>query len=442
MRKKFLSVLIVFVMLLAALVSLRLNKVPVYAASPDMKIIVPAYFGTNADYWSTMTTQAGLYPGKIYAIINVNSGPGTQTDSVLLSRIVAFRSAGGKILAYVNTFDYPTQTFLPIATVKQDVDDWYSWYVNGGVSQIDGVFYDQMYPWNGGQEAFYRNLYTYVKEKDANDLVVGNPGGNTSETYVEYNGNRLTDVICTFETEYSRIPSWPFQSWQANYSYDRFYFLPHSASTSAQMLDALNQAVARNYGWFYCTDDSMEGDGNPWNTLPAYFAEMCSAVNAVGTSTYPEITVDGNGADWALLPSLATGAATLHTLKVTNDAARLYLLIEGSDLNVTSNFYIDTDNDSSTGYNAYGWEVNGSDYMIENNILYKHNGSGWSWTPVATLDSSQFVRLNAVIEAGIPLSLMNINAGSTIRIGFIKNNSQNERLPVFGEELGLQRLLP
>ncbi len=442
MKKRFMSILIVFVMLLAALVIFPLNREPAYAVSPGMKVIVPAYFGTNTDYWSIMTAQAGLYPGKIYAVINVNSGPGTETDSVLLSRIVAFRNAGGKILAYVNTFDYPTQTFLPVSTVKQDVDDWYEWYASGSVSQIDGVFYDQMYPWNGGQETFYRSLYTYVKNKDAKDLVVGNPGGSTSETYVEYNGNRLTDVICTFETEYGQISTWPFQSWQANYSYDRFYFLPHTASTAAQMQDALNQAVSGNYGWFYCTDDSIEGDGNPWDTLPAYFAEMCSAVNAVGTSAYPAITVNGNADDWASISSLATGSTTIKTMKVTNDATMLYLLIEGSDLNVTSNFYLDTDNNISTGYNASGWGANGSDYMIENDILYRHNGSGWSWTQVAALSSSQFVRQNTVIEAGVPISLMNVTAGSLIRLGFIKNNSSTDRLPAAGEVFCSQTLLP
>ncbi len=166
------------------------------ASTTSMKIMVPAYFGDNSTYWSTMTTQASSHPGMIYAIINVNSGPGTAEDNTLLSLITTFRNAGGKILAYVNTWG--SSTILPESTIKPDIDKWYSWYG----SQVDGVFFDQMYPYNGGFETEYGDLYNYVKSKDANDMVVGNPGGNTSETYVQYNGNRITDAICTFEDTY------------------------------------------------------------------------------------------------------------------------------------------------------------------------------------------------------------------------------------------------
>jgi hypothetical protein len=169
------------------------------AAVTKMHIIVPAYFYTDAALWNQMNEHAALYPNMIYAIINRINGPGNAPDPVYLSRITAFRKAGGKILVYVNTYDYPA--FKPVREfiVKSDVDKWFNWYGD----EIDGVFHDQMYPASGGQERFYRNLYRYVKNKKTDAIVVGNPGGHTSPAYLTWNGHRLTDVICTFENAHA-----------------------------------------------------------------------------------------------------------------------------------------------------------------------------------------------------------------------------------------------
>lgn len=398
-----------------------------------MKMMVPAYFYTNRALWEQMNTQASRNPNMIYAIVNSVNGPGYYFDSTYLSRMSSFRQAGGKILVYVNTYDYPTFTPIPETKVKADVDQWYAWYG----SEIDGVFYDQMYPAIGGQETFYRNLYKYVKYKDPSDIVVGNPGGHSSPSYVETNGKRLTDVICTFENVHTLIPTWPFQQWQESFSYQRFYFLPHSAPTVSDMYHALNEAVARNYGWFYCTNDVMP---NPWDTLPSYFTEMCAAVNAVSTGRLPTIVVDGSSADWNSILPIVTDTTSVQRLKIVNNASTFFLLIEGNDLNTYSNIYLNTDSDVTTGYNASGWTTpNGSDYMIENNTLYVHAGEGWSWTPVATLLTSQLIKTNTAIELGLPLSTLGIVRGTKISAGYIKNIS-GDRLPRLSSSMAIKAI--
>jgi len=401
-----------------------------------MKMIVPAYWVTTHGNWLTLTAEAGLYPNMIYAIINTaSSGPGGSVDNILLQKIVDFRNAGGKVLVYVNTWDYPTFTKIPEATVKSDVDKWYSWYVYESASQIDGVFFDQVYPYDGGEEQFYRNLYVYVKGKDANDIVVCNAGGNTSENYVEWNGDRVSDVICTFENVPSLIDSWPFQPWQQDYSYDRFYLLFHTTSTASQMRDNFEEALDRDFGWFYSTSGVMP---MPWDIVPPYMAEMCSLMNAHngGSDNRAPITVDGNASDWSEVSALATGTTSVQSLKATSDGGSLYILVQGTDMDGGyPDFLFDTDNDTSTGYNMYSWATNGCDMLIENNYLYDHNGgrTSWSWTQLTALGA--YVRNSTVIELSIPLATMGLEDEDVICIGFTKSSSQTERLPMEGGTL-------
>jgi chitodextrinase len=398
------------------------------AISSNMKMIIPAYWVATDPNWLAITSEAALYPGLIYAIVNTaSSGPGGAVDPVLLAKMTDFHNAGGKILVYVNTYDYPTFTPIPEATVKSDVDKWYNWYGN---SIIDGVFFDQMYPWDGGQEQFYRNIYVHVKSKSAQDIVVGNPGGWSTPTYVEWNGNRVSDVICTFEREYTVIagpPAWEYQAWQSGFTYDRFYFLPHSAPTAANMEAMITEAMNHDYGWFYCTSGTMP---NPWPTLPPYFQQMCNSLFG-STGGRASITIDGDASDWASVPALATGTTSVQTLKAVSDAGSLYLLIQGTNISgSTPQFLINSDNSNTTGYNEPSWAANGCDRLIENNYLYKHNTSGWSWTQLTAI--GQHVINSTTLEVKIPLATIGITSGSTIRIGFMKSNSSTERLPMNG----------
>jgi hypothetical protein len=393
----------------------------------NLNMIVPAYFNGYSPYWDTLINNASQMPGKIYAIMNAFNGPWPAFDSVLKARITDFRNAGGKILVYVNTYNYPSVP-RPIDSVKLEVDTWYSWYG----PEVDGVFYDQMYPATGGLESFYRELYLHAKMVDCDGLVVGNPGAHTSETYLNWNGNRVTDVLCTFENVVGEISNWTPQPWQDNYTRDRFYFLIHTAPGTEDMYYSLNEALARGYGWFYCTDRLMP---NPWDGVSAYMNEMTRAVKAVHNGTYPAITVDGNVNDWATVLPLATGTTTVQTFKMANSDTTLHFLVQGTGLNVTSNIYLNTDNDRNTGYAPSVWRwPNGCDFMIENNVVYQNIGGGWSWNPVATLTASQFYRDDNVIEIAVPLSVLGITNDAFIHAGFIKNSS-GDQLPKPGASM-------
>ena len=116
--------------------------------------------------------------------------------------------------------------------------------------------------------------------------------------------------------------------------------------------------------------------------------------------TYAHITVDGSTSDWAGVPALATAPATntavsFASLYAANDNDWLYLRFTlhapgapFSDFN--THVFIDTDNNSSTGYHPSGLTI-GSEMMIESGTGYdERNGSfnagtisglGWLLSP-------------------------------------------------------------
>ncbi|GAB4051576.1 fibronectin type III domain-containing protein [Catellatospora paridis] len=154
---------------------------------------------------------------------------------------------------------------------------------------------------------------------------------------------------------------------------------------------------------------------------------------------YPAITVDGSAGDWASVTPVLSGGTGVQSVSVTNNGTTLYLCVKGTSLNVLGQFFLNTDNNTGTGYNAAGWtNPSGGDYMLENANLYDHGGSGWSWTPLGAMT---FVRNDTVIEAAIPLSSLGLTPGTQFRLGYIKNNT-TDRLPTAGGTFPAVTLLP
>ena len=136
-------------------------------------------------------------------------------------------------------------------------------------------------------------------------------------------------------------------------------------------------------------------------------------------------SVNGNASEWSSIPVLAQkSTGNINILKTSYSKNNLYLLITGKSLNVKSQFYIDVDNNATTGYKV--GEV-GSEFLIENNVLYKYSGTngGWKWTKVASISIS---KNGSVIEVAIPITSINIARGSTISVYFLCNDNRAESL--------------
>lgn len=224
----------------------------------NKKILIPAYFYPGVE-WNQLISLASTYGSKLRAIANPNSGPGISYDSNYYDTLHAFTLAGGYGYGYIHT-SYGTRN---INDVKADIDNWYNWY------NIYGFFVDEMDNVTG-HEAYYQEIYNYIKGLWSGFLVIGNPGTTTIESYLYYLGNRVVDVLCCFEGS-SDYSSWYNSSWTNGYSADNFCSLCYGCTSKVTALNYLDHALNEaNSEYFYATDDVLP---NPWDTLPTWDVE-------------------------------------------------------------------------------------------------------------------------------------------------------------------------
>lgn len=148
------------------------------------------------------------------------------------------------------------------------------------------------------------------------------------------------------------------------------------------------------------------------------------------------ITIDGNAGEWGSTAAISTATGQSATsIKVTNDQNYIYFCIQGSNMGQNDEIFIDTDNNSSTGYIDWAWTNTGCDYMIENGTLYSHptNSSAWEWTNLGSQNVTVSKNSN-VKELRVAKSALG-NVNGTIKVGYKDiNDSWNTiaTLPVSG----------
>lgn len=240
------------------------NSTEIPLSENSINIMVPAYFDpeVNHELWMRLCDQARKMPGRIYAIVNPSNGPGKEKDLVYLNAINRFKSSGGRVLGYV-----PTGYGLrDISDVESYIDCWYQWY------DVDGIFLDEQAGlYQPGYVEHYRDIYTYIK-KYSNNLVVGNPGGETRTSYIPY-----SDVIFRYENTGLEFSSAENGYWINFFNRSNFGAFVYQTESWKECIDSADQL---NYGWIYITDDVLD---NPWDTLPYYFEEMCNYLNLFST---------------------------------------------------------------------------------------------------------------------------------------------------------------
>ncbi len=161
-----------------------------------------------------------------------------------------------------------------------------------------------------------------------------------------------------------------------------------------------------------------------WLDLGSFTVGGTSTPTPTPTPVPGSITVDGNASDWSNISSLSTATGQSATsLKVTNDSNYIYICAQGSGLGTNSQFYINSDNNSSTGYQDSAWSSSGCDYLIELGKLYSHpdNSSTWSWNDLGTANVT-ISSNSSVYEVRIAKSAIS-NLSNTFSIGFKDVNS-------------------
>jgi hypothetical protein len=159
-------------------------------------------------------------------------------------------------------------------------------------------------------------------------------------------------------------------AWVHKYPPDRFWHIVYGMSAD-QLPAALELAKQRNAGWVYLTQET----GNPYDSPPQYWKAEAEAVEQQGVqapfaSAWRD-SFDDQGARMRGRTSIRWGGASANW-----------------------QIFLDTDQNSKTGYNGGGIVV-GAEYMFETEggtaRLWQYAGAGtdWNWTEVAanaTLD--------------------------------------------------------
>jgi hypothetical protein len=107
-------------------------------------------------------------------------------------------------------------------------------------------------------------------------------------------------------------------------------------------------------------------------------------------------------------------------LSLTYSGSTLQLKIVGTKLNTKSQFYLDTDNNKTTGFRIDGSKL-GYDYLVENATLYKYSGrnNSWSWTKVTAVTCN---KTNTAISVTVALKNLGLRSGAVVPTLFRSND--------------------
>lgn len=274
-------------------------------------VAVPSYLSPSSQ-WATMDAK---FPAVSLAIINPASGPGSSSSPSTAALVANAQGAGLQVLGYVDT----GYTTIPIATVKANVDKYFSWY------DPDGIFFDDVTNTTGGtEEAYYSALYTYVKAKTSSraKLVVLNPGGKTSVDYAAF-----ADVIMTAEENgAAAYLARTADAWELSAAPGSLWHAVYNCS-AANLAAVVAQSRALNAGLLYVTDDVLP---NPYDVLPTYLASECTAVATGGGA----VLAGAAAATAQIVSSTSSSAVTTKTNTLATLAASnsVHLAFVGLDI--------------------------------------------------------------------------------------------------------------
>ncbi|MFN8514154.1 MAG: spherulation-specific family 4 protein [Chloroflexia bacterium] len=194
------------------------------------RIAIPSYFYPSSESTSAWDRLNASAPAVGVAIINPNSGPGTEINQDYVDQVARTRQAHVLVLGYVST-QYGQRDS---GTVGDEIAAYYSWY------QVDGIFLDEAST-DCANLAYYQALYDAIKEHGPAMKVAINPGTATNECYMG-----VADIVLTFEDTYANyVANYSAPAWTSNYAAGRFWHLIHTTGTIPEMQQAMALSKVR-----------------------------------------------------------------------------------------------------------------------------------------------------------------------------------------------------
>lgn len=233
-----------------------------------VNLLVPAYIypsGVGLTYWDQLAAAAHTVP--LTVILNINNGPGTESQPIFVTVADKVRHAGGNIAGYV----YTKYGKRPLAAVEADIALYSSLHYD-----INGIFIDEMAndptPTN---LKYFATLYHCIKTGHPDWHVFGNPGTTTDRAFLDGPLGRTTDTLIVYEDQQTNYATYKAPPWTAKYARNIFGHIIYGAADAATMAGDIDRAISLNTGYVFVTDAKLP---NPYDVLPSYWLAELSKV--------------------------------------------------------------------------------------------------------------------------------------------------------------------
>ena len=257
-----------------------------------------------------------------FVIIDPNSGAGTTVNGDYVRLIGENERVGIRSLGYLRTMHGERK----LEDIKAEIDRYMDFYPG-----ITGFYFDEVSASSDAHVALMKDVYEYVKAKNANALVIANQtNGLTKQEMANY-----ADIHVISESSskgYVDNYKAPTGAWENNpANADRIMHMVYNVdSDDYDKVIALSRT--RNAGWLFVTTDRMP---NPYNDLPDSFAELVNKINNLGMPRLPFNPAPAPRPSASATPSAAPTATAVAS--ATPSASATPAATAGNNANVAGN---------------------------------------------------------------------------------------------------------
>lgn len=253
-----------------------------------------------------------------FVILNRSSGTWSTPDTDYIEQAKRAKARGATVLFYVRAaFGYVSDR---AAGEASNYPNWEKFTHTAILEQVqnildqygdlcDGIFIDEYANGWGAQEvrySWFKQLYELVKEKVGSRFVVGNPGSNTPETWLQ-----TADILLTFESSAEKYLSDEKNGGPVHpdhyrlYPSTRFWHVVHDV-TEDNLVAVAERARSFGVSHVCFTDRTFEiGTGtihkperNPYDQVPSkWIREAQSAWASGNLATYKRVVELSKKAD-------------------------------------------------------------------------------------------------------------------------------------------------
>jgi|GEM_PF-3025439 len=252
-------------------------------------------------------------------------------------------------------------------------------FMDVGYRKLSGSTVLDKLPASGGmvrytiESPYVKNLESLTVSDDLANLTLTVQGGVITDqflTFIDTDNNASTGYTSgTVSGADYLVENGNLQSYAGTGSNYSWTFIKTIGSTDSPVNSYLSQRVIT-----IGKDDvglTTEGD-----TVNVSYANM--------VSWSPTDYIPASGMQLYLLTK--PYVPLLQTFSIDDDGTNIYLTVSGSDVVDSYEAFINSDNNSSTGFTDATWSAMGAEYLVKTEKLYQYNGTGsnWSWTEISS----------------------------------------------------------